>query len=60
MSFLIDRKAASGIPWQYFLNMFSREALKKIRHRIPEAENFIRSRHTLSGVLRIHSAPHRR
>jgi len=30
--------AASGIPWQYFLNIFLREALKKICHGIPEAE----------------------
>jgi len=29
---------ASGIPWQYFLNIFLRKALKKICHGIPEAE----------------------
>jgi len=31
--------AAAGISWQYFLNMFMREALKKICHEIPAAES---------------------
>ena len=50
---------AADILWQYFLNMFLREALKKICHRISAAEALKKICHRISAAEALKKICHR-
>jgi len=58
-SFRIAPDTATDILWQYFLNMFWREALKKICHRISAAETLKKICHRISAAETLKKICHR-
>ena len=51
-------EAAAGISWQYFLNMFLREALKKICHKIPAAVTLKKICHEIPAAVTLKKICH--